>query len=81
MGRIANTIRSGGTSRRSTRRNSVNSAAVIGTGDPLEGSDAPVQELDSGASLRTTGGLRPSPRNRCEAECEGQQTEPDTPEQ
>jgi len=80
MGRVANSIRSGGSGRRSERSKGANGGVVIGTGDPLEDSNAPVQELDSGASIRTSGGFRPSPRDRCESDCEQQIVKPESPE-
>lgn len=67
--RSATPTRNRAKSRRS-RRGAPSVATVIGTGDALEGTDASAYQVDNGATIKVSGGFRPSAATRCTENCE-----------
>jgi hypothetical protein len=59
------------------RSNTRSVVSVIGTGDALEGTDASAYQVDSGATIKVSGGFRPSAATRCTDNCEGKSANPD----
>lgn len=60
----------GARARRGNSGGSRNGSIVIGTGDPLEGTDASSYTLGNGTGIKVSGRLRPSMATRCEKNCD-----------
>ena len=74
--RASNPRRRGST--RNSRRGASRGPVTIGTGDALEGTDASTYATGSGATIRVSGGFRPSTTTRCTENCDAQ-TAQETP--
>lgn len=68
--RSATPTRNRAKSRRSRRGAPSVVTTVIGTGDALEGTDASAYQVDNGATIKVSGGFRPSAATRCTENCE-----------
>ena len=55
-----------------TRQNAPSVITTIGTGDALEGTDASAYQTGSGATIKVSGGFRPSATAHCTENCEGE---------
>jgi len=57
--------------RRNRRGNAASTVTIIASGDALEGTDASAYQVGSGATIRVSGGFRPSATSRCTENCQG----------